>query len=46
MTECKEHNQKGSGMGYASTTKNGKSNWMHRYVYCEANNVTIESIKG
>ena len=46
MQSCLEHKQKGIGLGYASTSRQGKSYWMHRVVYCEHNNLPIDSIAG
>lgn len=44
--DCLEHNQKGIGLGYASTSRQGKTYWMHRVVYCEYHNVPLSSIVG
>lgn len=44
-TQCIEHKQKGIGLGYGSTSRKGKTYWMHRVVYCESNNLPLESIK-
>lgn len=46
MTLCIEHKQKGIGLGYGSTSRKGKTYWMHRVVYCEANNLTLDAING
>lgn len=46
MTPCIEHKQKGIGLGYGSTSRKGKTYWMHRVVYCESNNLTLDSIVG
>ncbi len=46
MTECVEHNQKGCGIGYAIGLKNGVKTTLHRLVFCEANGVSPDQIKG
>lgn len=46
MNECIEHRQKGIGLGYGSTSRNNKTYWMHRVVYCESNGLTLDNIEG
>lgn len=46
MNECIEHRQKGIGLGYGSTSRNNKTCWMHRVVYCESNGLTLDNIEG
>ena len=46
MTTCVEHTQKGIGLGYGSTSRKSKTYWMHRVVYCEANDLPLDAIDG
>lgn len=45
MQDCIEHKQKGIGLGYASTSRRGKTYWMHRVVYCEHNDIPMDNLK-
>lgn len=44
--DCIEHDQIGVGMGYGTTTVNGKTVRWHRLVYCERVGCTLDDIKG
>lgn len=44
--QCIEHDQKGVGIGYGTTSINGLTVRWHRLVYCQHNDVTLDSIKG
>lgn len=44
--ECVEHSQKGVGLGYGTTSYQGKTVRWHRLIYCQHNNCTLDSIKG
>ena len=46
MTACVEHSQGGNKQVYAVVKRGGVNLGLHRLVYCEANNVTLEEIKG
>lgn len=46
MTHCVEHSQGGNKQVYAVVKRGGVNIGLHRLVYCEANNVTLEEIKG
>lgn len=42
MTPCIDHGKRGNRSGYAHSG----SVWTHRKAYCEANGVSLDSIKG
>ncbi|QGH73765.1 hypothetical protein [Vibrio phage vB_VhaP_VH-5] len=46
MSECVHHTDYDSPRGYGRRMVGKKVVGSHRVVYCEANNVTLESIKG
>lgn len=52
MTPCIDHGKKGDSKGYAkkklpkATSARPTTCNLHRYVYCQSNNVTLEAITG
>lgn len=46
LSDCIEHDQLGVGIGYGTTTVNGKTVRWHRLVYCESAGCTLDDIKG
>lgn len=46
MSKCITHSDYDSPRGYGRRMHKGKVVGSHRVVYCEANNVSIESIRG
>lgn len=45
MSNCIDHGKIGDKDGYTTVRYNGEVHRAHRVVYCQHNNVTIESIK-
>jgi Zinc-binding loop region of homing endonuclease len=45
-SDCIDHGKGGNNQGYGSKRVDGKSELLHRVVYCEHNNITLSSIKG
>ena len=43
---CLDHNKKGNAKGYSTADFEGTTTTLHRKVYCVANNVSLESIRG
>lgn len=43
---CVEHSQSKGEQRYGFVGREGKTQYMHRLVYCEHNNTTLEAIKG
>lgn len=43
---CIEHTQKGCSFGYGTGRLAGQKTKLHRKVYCEANGLTLDAIKG
>lgn len=47
VTACVDHGKKGDKCGYAKAKySNGKTTNMHRLIWCNANGVSVESIRG